>query len=46
MTPVMSDGCLLVPGNTCRRVAQADQYACNVDYFLHVKPAMMRAKRG
>jgi phosphatidylserine/phosphatidylglycerophosphate/cardiolipin synthase-like enzyme len=44
----MSDGRLLVQGDTCWRVARADHYACIVDgadYFLHVKAAMMRAKR-
>jgi phosphatidylserine/phosphatidylglycerophosphate/cardiolipin synthase-like enzyme len=38
---------LLIPGQTCWRVAQADQFACVIDaadYFKHVKAAMLRAR--
>lgn len=45
---VMSNGRLLVPGDTCWRLAEADHYACIIDgadYFRHVKAAMIRARR-
>jgi phosphatidylserine/phosphatidylglycerophosphate/cardiolipin synthase-like enzyme len=38
---------LLIPGQTCWRVAQADQFACVIDaadYFKHTKAAMLRAR--
>ncbi len=38
---------LLTPGETCWRVARADQFACIIDaadYFKHVKAAMLRAE--
>jgi phosphatidylserine/phosphatidylglycerophosphate/cardiolipin synthase-like enzyme len=38
---------LLIPGQTCWRIAPADRFACIVDaadYFKHVKSAMMRAR--
>ncbi len=38
---------LLTPGQTCWRVAHADQFACIIDaadYFKHVKAAMLRAQ--
>jgi phosphatidylserine/phosphatidylglycerophosphate/cardiolipin synthase-like enzyme len=41
------DDRLLTPGQTCWRVAQADQFACIIDaadYFTHVKAAMLRAR--
>ena len=43
----MGDDRLLTPGQTCWRVARADQVACIIDaadYFLHVKAAMLRAR--
>ena len=43
----MGDDRLLSPGETCWRVARADQFACIVDaadYFKHVKTAMLRAR--
>ncbi|OBK14484.1 phospholipase [Mycobacterium asiaticum] len=43
----MPDDRLLVPGQTCWRVARADQFATVVDaadYFMHVKAAMLRAQ--
>ncbi len=43
----MGDDRLLIPGETCWRVAHADQFACIIDaadYFLHVKSAMLRAQ--
>jgi phosphatidylserine/phosphatidylglycerophosphate/cardiolipin synthase-like enzyme len=39
---------LLTPGQTCWRVARADQFACIIDaadYFRHVKAAMLRAQQ-
>ena len=39
---------LLTPGQTCWRVAPADQFACIIDaadYFKHVKAAMLRARQ-
>lgn len=44
----MSDDRLLTPGQTCWRIARADQFACIIDgadYFKHVKAAMLRAHR-
>jgi phosphatidylserine/phosphatidylglycerophosphate/cardiolipin synthase-like enzyme len=41
------DDRLLIPGQTCWRVARADQFACVIDaadYFKHVKAAMLRAQ--
>jgi len=41
------DDRLLTPGQTCWRVARADQFACVIDaadYFKHVKAAMLRAQ--
>jgi phosphatidylserine/phosphatidylglycerophosphate/cardiolipin synthase-like enzyme len=41
------DDRLLTPGQTCWRVARADQLACIIDaadYFKHVKAAMLRAR--
>jgi phosphatidylserine/phosphatidylglycerophosphate/cardiolipin synthase-like enzyme len=41
------DDRLLTPGQTCWRVARADQFACIIDaadYFKHVKAAMLRAR--
>ena len=38
---------LLIPGQTCWRIARADRFACIVDaadYFNHVKTAMLRAQ--
>ena len=38
---------LLIPGQTCWRMARADQFACIIDaadYFKHVKAAMLRAQ--
>lgn len=38
---------VLIEGQTCWRVARADQFACIVDaadYFKHVKAAMLRAR--
>jgi phosphatidylserine/phosphatidylglycerophosphate/cardiolipin synthase-like enzyme len=38
---------LLTPGQTCWRIAHADQFACIIDaadYFKHVKAAMLRAR--
>jgi len=38
---------LLTPGQTCWRVARADQFACVIDaadYFKHAKAAMLRAQ--
>ena len=38
---------LLIPGQTCWRVARADKLACVIDaadYFRHVKSAMLRAQ--
>jgi phospholipase D1/2 len=38
---------LLIPGQTCWRIARADRFACIVDaadYFKHVKTAMLRAQ--
>jgi phosphatidylserine/phosphatidylglycerophosphate/cardiolipin synthase-like enzyme len=43
----MGDDRLLTPGQTCWRVAHADQFACVIDaadYFKHVKAAMLRAR--
>lgn len=43
----MRDDRLLTPGQTCWRVARADQFACIIDaadYFMHVKAAMLRAR--
>ena len=43
----MRDDRLLTPGETCWRVARADQFACIIDaadYFRHVKAAMLRAQ--
>ncbi len=43
----MGDDRLLIPGETCWRVAGADQFACIIDaadYFRHVKAAMLRAQ--
>jgi phosphatidylserine/phosphatidylglycerophosphate/cardiolipin synthase-like enzyme len=42
------DDRLLTPGQTCWRVARADQFACIIDaadYFRHVKSAMLRAQQ-
>jgi phosphatidylserine/phosphatidylglycerophosphate/cardiolipin synthase-like enzyme len=39
---------LLTPGQTCWRIARADQFACIIDaadYFKHVKAAMLRAQQ-
>lgn len=41
------DDRLLTPGQTCWRVARADQFACVIDaaeYFKQVKAAMLRAR--
>jgi phosphatidylserine/phosphatidylglycerophosphate/cardiolipin synthase-like enzyme len=41
------DDRLLIPGQTCWRVARADQFAWVIDaadYFKHVKAAMLRAR--
>ena len=41
------DDRLLTPGETCWRVAHADQFACIIDgadYFRHAKAAMLRAQ--
>ncbi len=43
----MRDDRLLIPGQTCWRIARADQFACIIDaadYFKHVKAAMLRAR--
>ena len=43
----MPDDRLLIPGQTCWRVARADQFACIIDaadYFKHVKAAMLHAQ--
>ncbi|OBK13647.1 phospholipase D-like domain-containing protein [Mycobacterium asiaticum] len=43
----MADERLLIPGQTCWRVARADQFAGIIDaadYFRHVKTAMLRAR--
>lgn len=43
----MRDDRLLIPGETCWRIARADQFATIVDgadYFKHVKSAMLRAR--
>lgn len=43
----MHDDRLLTPGQTCWRVAHADQFACIIDaacYFKHLKAAMLRAR--
>lgn len=43
----MGDDRLLIPGQTCWRVARADQFAGIIDaadYFRHVKAAMLRAR--
>ncbi|CAN5670185.1 phospholipase D-like domain-containing protein [soil metagenome] len=43
----MSDGRLLVPGETCWRVERADRFACVIDgadYFRRAKAAMLRAQ--
>ena len=43
----MGDDRLLIPGETCWRVARAEQFACVIDaadYFKHVKAAMLRAQ--
>ena len=43
----MRDDRLLTPGQTCWRVAPADQFACVIDaadYFRHAKAAMLRAQ--
>ena len=45
--PGVRDDRLLNPGETCWRVARADQFACIIDaadYFRHVKAAMLRAQ--
>ncbi|HZC51872.1 MAG TPA: phospholipase D-like domain-containing protein [Mycobacterium sp.] len=42
----VGDDRLLAPGQTCWRIARADQFACIIDgadYFKHVKAAMLRA---
>lgn len=47
-TSAVADGRLLVPGETCWRVAHADQFARIVDaadYFRHTKAAMLRAQQ-
>jgi phosphatidylserine/phosphatidylglycerophosphate/cardiolipin synthase-like enzyme len=39
---------LLMPGQTCWRLARADRFACIIDaadYFKHVKTAMLRAQQ-
>jgi phosphatidylserine/phosphatidylglycerophosphate/cardiolipin synthase-like enzyme len=44
----VSDDRLLTPGQTCWRVARADQFACIIDgadYFRHVKAALLRAQK-
>jgi phosphatidylserine/phosphatidylglycerophosphate/cardiolipin synthase-like enzyme len=44
----VSDDRLLIPGETCWQVARADQFAAIIDaadYFLHVKAAMLRARK-
>ena len=44
----MSEGRLLIPGQTCWRVERAEQFACIIDgadYFRHAKAAMLRAQR-
>ena len=44
----VSDGRLLVPGQTCWRTAIATQFAPVIDgadYLAHVKAAMLRAQR-
>ncbi len=44
----MDDGRLLAPGQTCWRLARADQFACIIDaadYFYFAKAAMLRAQR-
>ncbi|MGH3678389.1 MAG: phospholipase D-like domain-containing protein [Mycobacterium sp.] len=43
----MRDYRLLIPGDTCWRVARAEQFACVVDaadYFRYAKAAMLRAR--
>jgi phosphatidylserine/phosphatidylglycerophosphate/cardiolipin synthase-like enzyme len=43
----VSDDRLLTPGQTCWRMARADQFACVIDaadYFQHAKAAMLRAR--
>ncbi len=43
----MRDDRLLKPGETCWRIAHADQFACIIDaadYFKHAKAAMLRAR--
>jgi phospholipase D1/2 len=43
----MTDGRLLIPGETCWRVERAGQFACIIDgadYFRHAKAAMLRAR--
>lgn len=48
MGGTLRDGRLLVPGQTCWRLATADRLAVIVDaadYFHHVKAAMLRARR-
>ena len=43
----MRDDRLLIPGETCWRIARADQFACIIDaadYFKHVKAVMLRAR--
>jgi phospholipase D1/2 len=43
----VGDDRLLTPGQTCWRIARADQFACIIDgadYFKHVKAAMLRAR--
>jgi phosphatidylserine/phosphatidylglycerophosphate/cardiolipin synthase-like enzyme len=43
----VSDDRLLTPGQTCWRLARADQFACIIDaadYFYQVKSAMLRAQ--
>ena len=43
----MRDDRLLIPGETCWRIARADQFACIIDaadYFKHAKAAMLRAR--
>ncbi|WP_067704063.1 phospholipase D-like domain-containing protein [Nocardia jejuensis] len=42
------DGRILVPGQTCWQIAEADRLACIVDaadYFRHAKSAMLQARK-
>jgi hypothetical protein len=44
----MGDDRLLIPGETCWRVARADQFAHIIDaadYFRYAKAAMLRAQQ-